>query len=497
MVISDIFCVSHWPLFQWLTQKMFCLFSRFHLPPASKSCDVQQHNGQQHVTPTNNVPSSQSSILFSSSLRLPTTTTMMRSGSTRPVLLLLPAALLLFCSVLILLGSDDPVTKSSTRRTSTTAGTSDPPITFYIRLESPGGLGNKVSALVGALALARASGRRSVAISGSGVIWRRFWESSSSSSSPDAMRLVYEDPPLDPHYTCTTRNLLDQDHPCHAAIFDDAPDSTVIVVTIQNFGESLQAALSHPQFERRYLDAVRQIHGSVSSSNLNSEAMWGLLFTMEMPMIFYKPTEDFVRNIESFGQEHGLSDASAGGYDDDGSAIVPSQYRFDMALHVRRCVDCGWTMTNEAIRDNVQCALEAYQAREREPLSTIFLTADTRDVIPIVESVLPKGTKLVENIPASLTHTDRIRADDPSNFDTLAAPYLDNYMLGQSRWVGSCWTSFGQIGASRSGGGLERLDHVIVWQHHPGKRKCWPLLEAGGIDSKEHSHHALAGATIK
>ena len=423
---------------------------------------------------------------------------MMRPGGARQALLFSPAVLLLFCSALLLLGGDDLGAEGSTRRTSNAAGTSDPPITFFIRLEVAGGLGNKVSALVGALALARASGRRSVAISGSGVIWRRFWESSSSSSSAGAMRLVYEDPPLDPYYSCTAHNFRDQDHPCYAAIFDDAPDSTVIVATIQNFGDSLRAALSHPQFERRYLDAVRQIHGSVISSNLNSEAMQGLLFTMEMPTIFYKPTEDFVRAIESFEEEHALLDAGAGGDDDDdGSATVSPQYLFDIALHVRRCVDCGWTMTDEAIRDNVQCALEACQSREREPPSTMFLTADTRDVLPIVQNVLPKGTRLVENIPALLIHTNSVRADDPSNFDTLAAPYLDNYMLGQSRWVGSCWTSFGRIGASRSGGGLDRLDHVIVWQHHPGQRKCWPLLGVGGIDLQEHSHHTLAGASMK
>ena len=47
----------------------------------------------------------------------------------------------------------------------------DKKVTLYIVLETPGGLGNKISALIGMLALARATNRR-VAVSGPAVIWR-------------------------------------------------------------------------------------------------------------------------------------------------------------------------------------------------------------------------------------------------------------------------------------------------------------------------------------
>ena len=48
--------------------------------------------------------------------------------------------------------------------------------TFCLVLNNPGGFGNKLSGLVGYLALARASDRR-VAVSGPGALWTPFWQS--------------------------------------------------------------------------------------------------------------------------------------------------------------------------------------------------------------------------------------------------------------------------------------------------------------------------------
>lgn len=62
----------------------------------------------------------------------------------------------------------------------------DKKVTIYIVLETTGGLGNKISALIGMLALARETNRR-VAVSASAVIWRPFWE-----SSPE---ISYQSPP--------------------------------------------------------------------------------------------------------------------------------------------------------------------------------------------------------------------------------------------------------------------------------------------------------------
>jgi hypothetical protein len=142
-------------------------------------------------------------------------------------------------------------------------------------------------------------------------------------------------------------------------------------------------------------------------------------------------------------------------------------------------------MTRQQIQRNVACVLDEHQHSLQERSGStddawngtkIFLTSDSIDVVNIVAEVLPKGVSLIHNIPSGFIHTDAIKAT-ASNFDKLAMPYLDNYMLGQSEFTASCFTSFGQMGGLRTGG-IERLGSIIVLEHHEKSLKgkaCVPL----------------------
>ena len=335
----------------------------------------------------------------------------------------------------------------------------DDNISFYIVLRTRGGLGNKVSALVGMLALARAS-KRQVAVSGPGVIWRPFWESTFRYKSPP--KKAQGSRPLLLH--CTVLDLFDTKSACHNCIFD-SPEATIVLTIEGGYGDSARAAKAHPLFEARYLNLLDEtgIRGTQAPLNLMDQIM----LAMELPTIFSTPTSSFARVISNFSQKQKLG----------------GDWLFDAAIHVRTCVDCGWNMSKSLIESNVLCALDLYHSLQgrQPPLdhneyqwnnTTFFLTSDTRDTIPMVIRALPKGIKLVENIPETFLHTDKI-SDTPSNFEALAMPYLDNYLLGRSRIVASCFTSFGQVGALRVGG-IGRLSQVIVFQH---KGRAPPLVQ--------------------
>ena len=334
------------------------------------------------------------------------------------------------------------------------------PITFYIELNTAGGLGNKISGLIGMLAMARAADRR-VAVSGPSVIWRDFWESSFEYARP---------PPDSAALRCSMTQLKTPDSNCQRALFEK-PNTVMVAVTTASHGDPYEVLDGLLPFPDKYVAAVRAADEHAVFDDLlkmpqfSPSVFKAIEFLMELSSILYKPTAAFHQFMQDFLAKHALSTV-----DDDGNL-------FDLALHIRKCVDCGWIMTESQVQQNVQCAFQTYaQSPSAKPWNEtkVFVTSDDHKVLDWIRPVFPEGVMLFEQIPEKLIHTDIIKAN-AAHFNALAMPYLDNYFLGKSRYVGSCWTSFGQMGALRRTDGLARLDTVLIWSHHNKSSLCTRL----------------------
>ena len=401
--------------------------------------------------------------------------------------------------------------------------------TLYIEANGVGGLGNKVYGMIPLLALARATNRKVVSY-GKAVIWRQFWNSSIdilpgkpwvSKGTPNPLRLGksdLEDPasPAWEHVFGTNGDGKDQ---------QDLPPRD-IVIRYEDHGQFLNLG-SNPTFRKRYLEALQMdertaeilsratTHGDTKDflSRASAHADTGvvlsnaarrvgdtdnqigklfeiLMVVMEMPQVLHTPTTDFQEIIDDFIDKYALP-------------RDPQQPLVDLALHIRKCVDCGWIMPDAQIQRNVQCVLDTFVHRmtarrltnstdaetDIVPLqvptfdwngTTIFLTTDDIAVVDIVRGMLPSGAVLIQEIPPEFVHTDRV-ANRKENFKSLATPYLDNYMLGRARIVASCFTTYGRMGIMRTSG-IDGLHNVLQWQHFPESiRENVQFSEAGCI----------------
>ena len=316
----------------------------------------------------------------------------------------------------------EPVTTAAPRATQF-----DAKPTLCLIAKNPGGFGNKVYGLVGYIALARATDRI-VSLSGPSVIWAPFWEADYPHQACN---------PNDVDLRCDANSLKNHESPCARALFD-FPDKVIQIEITQAHGDEMVAATSHPLFKKRYMEKVLAEYPSVPiswfdvSEKIGIQGRFEFYHAIELPRILNKPTTEFAAVIQKFEQLHNLSS------DHD------SRYAFDLALHVRVCVDCGWAMSRKLIAADIQCAIEAYSQSNKFQAkgAKIFVTSDTRKYLDDIMQEIPPGAKVVENIAESFIHT----ADTKSRrFETQALPYLDSYLLSRSRLIGSCWTSFGYL----------------------------------------------------
>jgi len=382
---------------------------------------------------------------------------------------------------------------------------------LYIEISNTGGLGNKLTAAVGLLALARASGRRQVtgnrsgiiALYGSSIIWRDFWNESTDNDGQGTGRLIYATPPSgDMEYRSLVHCHLDQlkkpQSECWR-IFWQQPDRPMVIGTQgTNHGTPLAAqTFTDPPFSEMYRNALLQrqdAHNGTSwpqsqlltlflgenEKTRTKEVDQSLIFSLEMHSILNQPTLAFQDFIDDFVRQHNLM--TLDGHDQIDHSNEDGVYYFDIALHVRLCVDCGWLMTKEQIQNNIKCAFAEYQRQEENRKmnnhdskdfswngTRIFFTSDDRNVLPWVQDVLPSpSVQLIHNMHESFIHTDRIAAS-AQNFRTLANPYLDHFLLSKARYVGTCWTSFARSAALRfKNPTAQHLDHILRWSHHPG-----------------------------
>ena len=138
---------------------------------------------------------------------------------------------------------------------------------------------------------------------------------------------------------------------------------------------------------------------------------------------------------------------------------------FDLGLHFRQCVDCGWTMKLSTLLDNVACALSHAHLRKK---ATIFITSDSQRYMTEIRAALPSSAIVVDNLQPLFIHTvvknkSASAADDRRAHALRHLPYLDNYLLSRSRVVGSCLTTYGQVGIHQHGSAVKK---VVTWTHH-------------------------------
>jgi len=295
--------------------------------------------------------------------------------------------------------------------------------TLCLILDNPSGLGNKLYGMVGYIALARAT-NRTVAVSGPAAIWKPFWTS-------DFQYMTCN--PDDVDFHCDAASLKDHESPCSKALFD-SPEKVVQIEVKLGYGDEMSAATSHPLFKQLYMENVLGEYPSIPKSWFDRREIY---FSMELPKILKSPTKKFASVIQKFEHLHNLSSI------DDGD------YAFDLAFHVRVCVDCGWEMNRESIAANIRCAIEEFINTKRlkpedAAAAKIFVTSDTRKYLDDIVEQIPPGATVVENIPKQFIHTTTKRYR-PRKFEQQAMPYLDSYLLGRSRLVGSCWTTFGYM----------------------------------------------------
>jgi hypothetical protein len=214
-----------------------------------------------------------------------------------------------------------------------------------------------------------------------------------------------------------------------------------------------------------------------------------IYFMTESYKVLHQPTPSFQQSINNFVVEHNLtaleyyySNASTtnSGSNENNKNDEDEVYYFDIALHVRYCVDCGWLMNKQKVQNNVKCFFEKYKEqwqKKEEHSSTlfswdgthIFVTSDLYQVIEWVKEVLPSpNVHFVHNMMDKFIHTDRI-ASTSANFEELSRPCLDHYMLSKSWYIGSCWTSFARVPALKTKApSVSRLERIIWWEHSPG-----------------------------
>lgn len=410
-----------------------------------------------------------------------------------------------------------PTTEISHGTDSSTDNYEDDDFTLYIEMHNPAGLGNNLLQLTGVLALARVAGRdRRVALWGATVYWRDFWQSDGRSvvtlkESPTKSLPVAAGKTVK---SCTLQALTDTRSDCHDAFWNRV-NTTVISLSTRgsNHGTPMTIMQANdPHFTEAYLSLLQRDHDvddrflahirdSLSKKPAPRFIAMQLPMVTELGKVWHRTTLAFQELVDDFLRERQLTALSLPNNNDDEDTSWDRAYYFDAALHVRLCVDCGFTMKPETIKANIRCALgemersfdamKSDQTTERSSDNAtrpwegkrIFLTSDARRVLPWVEELVPAGARLFHNLPDKMIHSARTAQ---ASFQVRAQPFMDSWFLLHSHLLASCWTSFGQIGglwrnhsaATIRPVTLEPFDRIIHWEHLPKwsyKESCLPL----------------------
>ena len=117
-------------------------------------------------------------------------------------------------------------------------------------------------------------------------------------------------------------------------------------------------------------------------------------------------------------------------------------------------------MQLSTLLDDVSCFLRREPIR---PNATVFITSDSNRHLTKIKAALPPEVRLVHNLQPRLVHT--LDKKIPPNMTIL--PYLDNRLLGLSRVVGSCFTTYGRVSVHQHDSLVRKL---IQWTHHDEKQ---------------------------
>ena len=180
------------------------------------------------------------------------------------------------------------------------------------------------------------------------------------------------------------------------------------------------------------------------------------ILAYELPRILRRPKPDLLEHANAFLRQHNVS--------------LP----FDLTLNFRQCVDCGWTMSLTTILRDLRCAMKHVKLPHN---ATIFIAMDTRNHLDNIIAALPPSARIVENIPTEFIHTTNGATHHKREKELL--PYLDVFLGGAARVVGSCFTSYGRtmVFAQRV------TQRVIAWQHHDDKPNSTSRCEVIDINS--------------
>jgi hypothetical protein len=312
------------------------------------------------------------------------------------------------------------------------------------------GFGNKVMRLVPWLALARAT-KRDIFVRGPGIVWERYWESNFGEKCPKRGAIL----------KCEDRTFLTNKN-CIDSLYV-LPSSDIHLIISGN--HELQAnilsklIINLPRLHSDYYNEIlkEQPQSKLLLSVLPfTKEIWA---AVEVPRIMYKPKPILKNAVKGFLMHHKIN-----------------RVKISASIQVRVCVDCGWQISASMFNEGIRCIGNALRDRGLDNNSFVFVTSDTTKYNKNIQTHL--GMRTVIATPISFIHTARSNA---------VKPYLDNYLLGESDIIASTWTSYGRVGAFRTGG-LNKIESVIIMKSRyiqksmfPSNESCHSMLEHFGL----------------
>lgn len=335
--------------------------------------------------------------------------------------------------------------------------------TLCVNFFGTGGFGNRVIGLAAMAAIANAAGRP-FAFTKTNIMWHDAWYSEYDNNTCHHETV----------HTCTITSSIPSEH-CEKLIFDMIEQNVLIKFTGHQ-GTLYNIVKNWPRFQKSYQNALYRM-----GSPPCTYPSYAVVLAYELPKILYKPKPLLKQAIQHFETKNNIS--------------VNKPGAFDLAIHVRFCVDCPVKNKNADILRSLQCARNKLNLTRDTLISTqnkkIFLTSDKLEAVHFVKHILHDPWKIYHNIPAKMIHTASSKTNTPS----YILPYLDNFLLGMSNSIISCWTTFAQIGFLRTGG-IERLNNITQTKHLNGIESLNTVVPSNEIKNPIHEPCAVHSEKI-